>query len=186
MTKGKKIILCLLVLVGLTLLTPLIVYNSEAAALSFPTMKMTYSLFISKYLNLYLFWASIILFVLLIIVFFIILFLPKKERVVTVKDLNGALKIERKSIESYVSANLEQTQFIVKPKIKVQMTKNKIDIKILGRFKEYEGIIPSGEQAMTEIKADLQNLLGVTDKTINIVIDFVDYVDTNPKKARVE
>lgn len=186
MNRGIKIILCLLTIVGLTLLTPLIIYNSQATVLSFPRMDLSYSLFIGPYVNLYLFWASVVLFVLLIVIFFIILFLPKKEKSVTVKDLNGELKIEKKSIESYVSANLEQAQFIAKPKIKVHMTKNKIDIKVLGRFKEFGGIIPSGEQLMTNIKADLQNLLGVTDKTISIVVDFVDYVETNPKKTRVE
>ncbi|MBL1227651.1 alkaline shock response membrane anchor protein AmaP [Enterococcus sp. BWB1-3] len=92
MNRGKKLILGLLVIVGLTLLAPLIIYNSQAAVLSLPKMKITYSLFIGQYLNLYLFWASLILFILLITLFFVILFWPKKERAVTVKDSNGEME----------------------------------------------------------------------------------------------
>ncbi|MGC6767424.1 alkaline shock response membrane anchor protein AmaP [Enterococcus sp. LJL51] len=186
MNRSKKVILGLIIIIGLSLLIPLIIYNDQVGILAFPEQKLTYSLFIGPVLNGYLFWASVVLFVLLVASFFVVLFWPKKEKSVIVRDLNGQLKIEQKSIESYVAANLDQRQFIEKPKIKVNMTKNKIAVKVLGRFGEYQGIVPSAEQAMVQMKEELQTLLGVTDRSIDIVIEFVDYVPEESKKSRVE
>lgn len=186
MNKFNKFVLCLIILIGLTLLAPLILFNNQATVLSLPLAYPNYSLFIHPALNLYLFWASIILFVLLVGAFFAVLFLPKKEKTVTIKEEHGELKIERKSIESYVAANLDRAQFIQQPKIKVKMTKNKIVVNIFGRFKAYSGIVPSTELMLADIKADIQSLLGVKDRPIDIVVDFVDYAGKKEQKSRVE
>lgn len=186
MSKLKKVILCLIILIGLTLLAPLIAFNNQATILSLPLMYPNYSLFIHPALNLYLFWASVLLFVLLVGAFFAVLFLPKKEKAIIVKEEHGELKIERKSIESYVAANLARAQFIQQPKIKVQMTKSKIAVNIFGRFKAYGGIIPSTELMIADVKEDIQNLLGIKDRPIDVVVDFVDYVEEKKGKSRVE
>ncbi|MBP1046709.1 alkaline shock response membrane anchor protein AmaP [Enterococcus sp. BWM-S5] len=186
MSKFKKLILCLIILVGLTLIAPLIFFNNQATVLSLPLAYPNYSLFIHPALNLYLFWASVVVFVLLVGAFFAVLFLPKKEKALIIKEENGALKIEGKSIESYVSANLDRTQFIQQPKIKVQMTKNKIAVNIFGKFKAYGGIVPSTELMIADVKADIQNLLGIKDRPIDVVVDFVDYVEKKKRKSRVE
>ncbi|WP_321388520.1 hypothetical protein [uncultured Enterococcus sp.] len=70
MGKLKKFVLCLIILVGLTLLAPLIFFNNQAGVLSLPLAYPNYSLFIHPALNLYLFWASVILFVMLVGAFF--------------------------------------------------------------------------------------------------------------------
>ncbi|MBL1223499.1 alkaline shock response membrane anchor protein AmaP [Enterococcus sp. BWR-S5] len=186
MGKLKKFVLCLIILVGLTLLAPLIFFNNQAGVLSLPLAYPNYSLFIHPALNLYLFWASVILFVMLVGAFFAVLFLPKKEKAVIVKEEHGELKIERKSIESYVAANLDRAQFIQQPKIKVRMTKNKIAVTILGRFKAHDGIVPSTELMIVDVKEDIQNLLGIKDRPIDVVVDFIDYAEEKKKKSRVE
>lgn len=186
MNKFNKLILCLIILIGLTVLAPLILFNNQAALLSLPLAYPNYSLFIHPVLNLYLFWASVSLFVLLVGAFFAVLFLPKKEKAVTIKEEHGELKVERKSIESYVAANLDRTQFIQQPKIKVKMTKSKIAVSIFGRFKAYNGIIPGTELMLADIKEDIQSLLGVKDRPIDITVDFVDYVEKKKRKSRVE
>ncbi|WP_321388521.1 alkaline shock response membrane anchor protein AmaP [uncultured Enterococcus sp.] len=103
-----------------------------------------------------------------------------------VKEEHGELKIERKSIESYVAANLDRAQFIQQPKIKVRMTKNKIAVTILGRFKAHDGIVPSTELMIVDVKEDIQNLLGIKDRPIDVVVDFIDYAEEKKGKSRVE
>lgn len=137
-------------------------------------------------LQQFLFWLSVGLLILALIGFFVIIFFPKAENTLVMEKAEGQLKIQKKALENYVLAAVQEEPFIDDPKVDATIKKHKIAIKISGQMRKVFQV-PEKQQVLSQkIKGDLQRLLGPENQITTDVV-YKNYANkTRRESPRVE
>lgn len=159
MNKIVKVVSIIGCLMLLTVLLESVLINTPLL-LSEKLGRFIYFMVTNDYWRQYTFWVALVFSIVTVILFFIVLFYPKYKSTFVLKQKNGKLTLERKAIEGIVRSNLHEKEFIGSPKIKVNATKNKINVHVKGELKKTSSLVGKTNNLIQEIKEQLIQVLG--------------------------
>lgn len=184
MRKHNKVIAIILLLLMMLTFFAVIVYCQEVANLPFQFIDLASYPLIGYYFPTILFWLSVAFFASSLIAMFIIIFYPKEQVEVKLKEDHGVLTIDKKAIRGFVRSSIEEADFLAPPKIKVNMTKHKIKIKIKGDLKRTSDLYEKNDVLVHNIQRNLKQLIGVNQQ-VAINVTYQGYKEPESHTARV-
>lgn len=185
MKKISKLIITIGLLLLMLVFFAVIVFYQGVVNLPFHFIRLAHYPGIGSYLPPFLFWLSVVLLAICLIALLVCLFYPNKINVLTFKKDKGTLKIDKKAIKGFVSARLEDADFMAPPKVKVDMTKHKLKVKINGELKRTSDLYDKTEVLVSEIKKELKELIGVK-QSVSVDVVYHGYKkEGNEHSARV-
>lgn len=188
MNKIVKVVSIIGCLMLLTVLLESVLINTPLL-LSEKLRRFSYFMVTNDYWRRYAFWAALVFSIITVVLFFILLFYPKYKSTFVLKQKNGKLTLERKAIEGIVRSKLHEKEFVGSPKIKINATKNKIDVHVKGKLKKTSLLVDKTNNLIQEIKEQLVQVLG-TKQDIKIYVTYNEYRKqksfSNDQHSRVE
>ncbi|WP_071130618.1 alkaline shock response membrane anchor protein AmaP [Enterococcus timonensis] len=177
MRKGKKVVLIILLLLLLTVLLSVLLGHPQVFGYHLWWTPMIQSSIVGSYL----FWVSLIFVGLVLLSIIAILFYPRFKEQFILKNESGTLTLDRRAIEGLVRTELNQENFVDQPKVKVQATRNMINIRVAGQIKRTSQVVNHAEDWMMTVQQKVQAIVG-SEQKIRVHIRFEDTERNNSLK----
>lgn len=115
---------------------------------------------VGDYLPDFLFWTSVGFLVLLVLSLLVIIFFPSTSNQLVFSKEQGKLVVDKKALESFVLATINQEPLISQADVKVRIKRRKIKIMINGNIRDPFYVADKQEQLTQEIQAKISQLIG--------------------------
>ncbi|NST21496.1 alkaline shock response membrane anchor protein AmaP, partial [Enterococcus faecalis] len=117
--------------------------------------------FIGNYIQLYLYWGSVIGMVFILLFILGIVLSPAEVTSVKLNDDKGILEIKKSAIVGIVQSQLDQSNLLRDSKVNVKMYKKKIKVRITGNTSDNLDIINQTNQLVKNIELYLKTFIGL-------------------------
>lgn len=161
MTKGKKILFSFISLVFGTFLFAVFVHYQFMYSLPIYFIKFEEYPFIGNYIQLYLYWGSVIGMVFILLFILGIVLSPAEVTSVKLNDDKGISEIKKSAIVGIVQSQLDQSNLLRDSKVNVKMYKKKIKVRITGNTSDNLDIINQTNQLVKNIELYLKTFIGL-------------------------
>ncbi|MGX7200187.1 alkaline shock response membrane anchor protein AmaP [Enterococcus nangangensis] len=185
MNRGMKACGIVVSVILLSVLLPIIIMTSPYLDNPFTWGRWRFieRSLLNYYFQQYLFWISLAFAILLLIAILLFIFYPRVKRSFVLTEAGGKLTLDKRALEGLVRTKVKTKEFVTEPKVDVQATKNKIKVKVKGQLKRTSSLIGRTGTLMEEIRQELQQVLGSSEK-IAIEVKYVDIEKQNQVKRQ--
>ncbi|MBJ8325753.1 alkaline shock response membrane anchor protein AmaP [Streptococcus pacificus] len=169
MSKLTKIISFIIGILVLTFLGAVVFINAHSVVLPDYMKWLQYKIELPSYLTMfndgflsqYLFWVSLVLFVVIIIAILVVLFYPRTKTEIDLKEKQGTLLLSKSAIEGYVRSLIHNKEIMETPNVSVKLYKRKFKVVVSGTLESRVNVVPEVSQIKTDIEKGLREFFGL-------------------------
>lgn len=194
MSKLAKIISFLIGIVVLTFLGAIILINAHSVVLPNYMNWLQFQIELPSYLSIfkggfishYLFWVSLVLFVVIVIAILVVLFYPRTKAEIDLKEKQGTLLLSKSAIEGFVRSLINNKEIMETPNVSVKLYKRKFKVIVSGTLESRVNVIPEVSQIKADIEKGLKEFFGLNQSVkFEISVKKIKAPDKEPVAPRV-
>lgn len=184
MNRWLKALVILLSLLLLSVLLTMMILCAPYVGdyIRIPRWQFIIDLLTNEYFQQYLFWIASGFAILLVLGILVIIFYPRSQQNFELESKGGRLTLDKRAIEGLVRSKLSTRDFVERPHVNIRATKNKINVKIKGQLKRTSSLINQTEVLTTEIRQELQQLLG--QRQVHVDVNYQNLRQDKPSTNR--
>lgn len=179
----KKIGFIVVLLLIVPLLFFIVIENQQVVDLPFRFAPIKMYPGVGPYMADYLFWGSTVLLILFLILILVVLFWPMNRTTIIYHKGSSSLKVNKKAVDNFILAAIQQEDYIAEPRVKSKLKKNKVMVFIEGNVKATTDVSGKIQLFTNKLETELREFLGIEEDK-QVIVSLKNLATSDSKKTK--